>query len=447
MNEARSAPVGVIGAGPGGVAAGVALRARGLDFEIVDAGRGFGGIWDLGRTETPMYTSAHFISSSTLSGFPHWPMPSVYPDYPRHDLVLDYVRDYAASHDLARHATFGVRVEKARPVPGDGAGWDVRLDDGRTRRYRALCVATGMNWLPRTPRYEGSFDGDAWHAFQYRGPDDFRGRRVLVVGGGNTACDLACDAALVAERALISMRRGYRFVPQYVMGKPADVFAHEGPRLPAWLERRLFAFLLDRVLVGDLTRYGLPRPDHPLLMSHPVMNTRILDHLGHGELEARPDVARLDGRTVRFTDGRADEVDLIVWATGYRRGFPFLPDDVLERRGGVLDLYLNVFHRRRSDLFFLGLFETDGAAFPLLGLQAELVAGCLAERVHDERRARRFDERRARERADLRGGRRYLDTPRHDYYVHFDSYRRVLEKELGRQAGQSQPNTPAVSRA
>lgn len=428
MNVSDSATIGVIGAGPGGISAAAALQARGLPFEILDAGRDFGGIWDIGRSRTPMYDSAHFISSRTLSAFPDHPMPAGYPDYPRHDRVLHYVQDYARAHDLERHATFGVEVRAARARP-DG-GWQMELSDGATRRFRALCVATGQAWQPRVPSYPGSFQGEAYHAFHYRSPDQFRGRRVLVVGGGNSGCDIACDAARSADRALISLRRGYRFVPKYIFGKPADVFARQGPKIPAWLERRVFTFLLDRVLVGDLRRFGLPRPDHPLLASHPVMNTRVLDYLGHGDLEARPDIARLDGHTVHFTDGRQDEVDVIVWATGYRREFPFLPGEVLQRRGEVLDLYLNVFHRERPDLFFVGLFETDGAAYHLMGLQGRLVAAYLANRAAGGEGARRLDQRRARERPDLRGGRQYLDTPRHDYYVQTDAYRHLLEGAL-----------------
>ncbi|MEQ9569019.1 MAG: NAD(P)-binding domain-containing protein, partial [Longimicrobiales bacterium] len=297
-------PVAIVGAGPAGLAAAAALKARGLAFRILVAGRGFGGIWDIDRDETPMYESAHFISSKTRSTLPDHPMPPGYPDYPRHDQILAYVRSFAERHDLAREAEFGVRVTSARPEPE--GGWSVETDDGRTRRFRALCSAVGTNWHPVVPDVPGPFDGTAFHSFDYRSPDVFRGRRVLVVGAGNSGCDIACDAARSARRAFISLRRGYHFVPKYVFGKPADVFAHEGPPLPAWLERKVFGFLLRRVLVGDVTRFGLPVPDHDLLESHPIMNTRLLHHLGHGDLEVRTDVEALDGDGVRFVDGRRE---------------------------------------------------------------------------------------------------------------------------------------------
>lgn len=418
----RESPVGIIGAGPGGLAAAAALKARGLAFEIVDAGRGVGGIWDIDRGRTPMYESAHFISSKSLSALPGHPMPADYPDYPRHDRILAYVRSFARAHDLERHATFGVTVTETRRDP-DG-GWRLTLDDGSARHYRALCVATGMTWHPSLPDVPGTFTGTAMHAFDYRSPDLFRGKRVLVVGGGNSGCDIACDAARTAERSFISLRRGYHFIPKYVFGTPADVFAHRGPPLPAWLERRIFAGLV-RLLVGDVTRFGLPRPDHAILESHPILNTRLLDHLGHGDLEVRPDVTALEGRRIRFADGTDEEIDLVLWATGYRRVFPFLDDADLD---GPFDPYLAVAHRRHADLFFMGLFETDGAAYPLFGLQARLVAAALDDLPDAVRRA--FDERRRTDRPDLRGGRRYLESPRHAGYVHADTYRRRLEDEL-----------------
>lgn len=423
-------PVGIIGAGPAGLALGAALRARGLDFEILDAGRMPGGIWDIDRPDTPMYESAHFISSKTLSAMPGFPMPDHFPDYPRHDQILDYLRAFADAHDLERYCRFGVTVTEARRV-GE-RGWAVTLESGEVRHYPTLVLATGANWHPVMPDVPGAFDGESLHSFDYRSPDLFRGRRVLIVGGGNSGCDIACDAARAAERAFISLRRGYHFVPKYVFGRPADVFANTGIPLPRQLERGVFSFLIRRVLVGDLTRFGLPRPDHAVLESHPIMNSRLLHHLGHGDLEVRGDVTRLAGDTVRFADGREEQVDVIVWATGYRRIHPFLhPDDDFDRSRGPTELFLNLAHRRHGDVFELGLFETDGAAYPLLGLQAELVATLLDPALPRERRER-WAQRRATAQVDPRGGRRYLDTPRHAFYVHGHSYARLLRKEIDR---------------
>jgi cation diffusion facilitator CzcD-associated flavoprotein CzcO len=405
--------------------AAAALQARGIPFHIVDAGRQPGGIWDIDRDETPMYESAHFISSRRLSSLPGFPMPDSYADYPKHDRILEYVRSFARHHDLERHITFGVRVESATRLAQ--GGWAVSLSSGETQTYRAVCVATGTTWFPRLPDVPGVFTGEAYHSFQYRSPREFDGKRVLIVGGGNSGADIACDAARNATRAFISLRRGYHFIPKFIFGQPADVFSHAGPHLPRWLEEPLFGFLINRILVGDLTKLGLPKPDHPILRSHPILNTQILHHLGHGDIAAKPDVQRVDGNIVTFVDGSREEIDLIVWATGYDKRFPFLAEHDLDRRNDALDLYLNIFHRRYPDIFFMGLFETDGAAYGLFGQQADLIAAYLSPNLSGRTRTT-FDGLRASDRPDLRGGVQYLASARHDYYVKGDVYERALEK-------------------
>ena len=421
--QANEEPVCIIGAGPCGLLAAAALKKRGIPFEIVDAGRQPGGIWDIDRDATPMYESAHFISSRQLSGFSGFPMPATYPDYPRHNLILDYIRSFARHHDLERHITFGLRVESA--VRAQSGGWRITLSTGEDRLCSALCVATGTTWQPRIPAVPGNFEGEAYHSFFYRSPKEFEGKRVLIVGGGNSAADIACDAARSASAAFISLRRGYYFIPKFIFGQPSDVFAHSGPQLPRWLEERVFGFLMNRILVGNLTKYGLQKPDHPILRSHPILNTQILHHLGHGDIHARRDVKFLDGRVVHFVDGRSEEIDLIIWATGYDKRFPFLPDSELGNNPD--DLYLNVFHRRHADLFFTGLFETDGAAYGLAGTQAELIAAYLDTNLPEPARAA-FDRQRASDRPDLRGGVHYIESMRHNYYVKGDVYEKVLQK-------------------
>ena len=448
MNGDVGRPVCIVGAGPAGLSAAVALRRRGIPFRILDAGDRPGGIWDIDRPDTPMYESAHFISSRTLSGFPDFPMPEGWPDYPDHARILEYIEAYARHHDLVGATTFGATVVEARPAearPGEPTesaasdsaspgGWEVvwteRDGTRRSERFGGLVVATGVTWHPRMPQLPGRFDGEVRHSKTYRSEDEFRGRRVLVVGGGNSGVDIACDAARSAEHAFLSLRRGYHFVPKYVFGTPSDVFAHRGPTLPPWLERRVFGFLIDRVLVGDLTRFGLPKPDHPILSSHPIMNTEVLHHLGHGDLTAKPDVSGFEGSEVRFEDGSRETVDLVLMATGYRRAYPFLDTAGLDAPGDDLrpdDLHLMLLHRRRPTLSFMGIFETDGAAYELFARQAEVVAGVLEALRAGGDATEGLRRRIATERADLRGGHRYVDSDRHSWYVAGRPYRKALD--------------------
>lgn len=421
----QTLPYCVVGAGPAGLAAARWLSALDVPFEGFERNPDVGGIWNIGFPGSPMYESAHFISSKTLSAFRDFPMPDAYPDYPSHRQVLRYLEEYAARFDLRRHFKFGVSVEAA--ASQGPLGWSVRFTDGTERSFAGLISAVGCEWRPFRPTFPGRFEGEIIHSREYKHPRQFEGRRVLIVGAGNSGCDIACDASRSASRALISLRRGYYFIPKHIFGRPADVFERAGPHLPYFIERPILQGLL-RLLNGDVTRLGLPRPDHSILESHPVMNTQILHALQHGDLEARPDIGEFRGREVAFADGRVDAVDLVVLATGYVRGVPFLPAGVLAD-DDVSELFLSVFHRRERNLFVLGHFTTDGGAYPLLDRQAELLARVAAGRLRGIHPAR-FDELLAGPPPDFSGGVRYQNVRRMSNYLKTRPYAAHLDRLL-----------------
>jgi cation diffusion facilitator CzcD-associated flavoprotein CzcO len=418
----------IIGAGPSGLATGRAFAEAGIPFDILERNHGVGGIWDMANERTPMYESAHFISSRTQSAFDDFPMPEGYPDYPGWRQIRDYLRAFAERYGLDDVVEFGVDVRRVEPADGSAGAWDVVLGSGETRRYRGVVCATGHNWDPVIPVYPGEFDGESYHSFEYRSLAEFAGKRVLVVGGGNSGCDIACDAAATAAKASISMRRGYHFLPKHIFGQPTDAFFRSGPHLPAWLAQPLLAGLL-RVLVGDLRRYGLPKPDHRVLETHPIVNSQLLHYLAHGDITARPDIAELRGRTVRFTDGTEDEFDLIVYATGYRASIPVLDESLLPAGAGVAPFFLNIFHER-PNLYAVGLFETDGAAYPIVSKQAALIAALVRAESESPAVIDWFRRLRAGEPPDLHGGIHYLKSQRHSIYVQYDEYVHLLEKSL-----------------
>ena len=418
----------IIGAGPSGLATARAFAEAGIPFDILERHSDVGGIWDMANERTPMYESAHFISSRTQSAFDDFPMPDDYPDYPGWRQIRDYIRSFAERYGLRDIVEFGADVQRVAPASDAPTAWDVTLGSGETRRYRGVVCATGHNWDPVVPSYPGKFDGESYHSFEYRSLAEFAGKRVLVIGGGNSGCDIACDAAAAASAAFISMRRGYHFLPKHIFGQPTDAFFRSGPHLPAWLAQPLLAGLL-RVLVGDLRRYGLPKPDHKVLESHPIVNSQLLHYLAHGDITAKPDVAELRGRTVRFVDGSEEEIDLIVYATGYRASIPTLDEALLPAGAGVAPFFLNVFHER-PNLFAVGLFETDGAAYPIVSKQAALIAEMVRAESEAPAVVEWFGGLRAGPPPDLRGGIRYLESQRHAIYVQYDEYVHYLEKTL-----------------
>jgi hypothetical protein len=421
----------VVGAGPGGLAAARWLGACDVPFDIVERHTGVGGIWDIEAPGSPVYESAHFISSKTLSAFRDFPMPVSYPDYPSHRQVLSYLSSYADHHGVRQRTEFGTVVRSARPTntPGGASSdWVVELGTGETRRYAGVVVATGLQWTPSVPEIRGHPAAEVIHSSAFRSLDQAEGRRVLVVGGGNSGCDIAVDVSRTARRAFLSLRRGYWFVPKHLFGMPADVFGRRGPELPPWIEQPVFERLL-RLLLGDVTRLGLPAPDHRLFETPPVLNTQILHALGHGALAVKPDVRQFRERYVVFADGSEEEVDLVILATGYRRAIPLLAPEVY-REGDVADLFLNLCHRRHSTLFVLGFFETDAGCYPLLDLQAELVGRLLRARRESPEKVGRFARRLAGPPPDFSSGVRFLSVDRMGIYVRCRPYTRYLEAAI-----------------
>jgi len=412
----------IIGAGPAGLATARALKARGLPYTHLERHSGVGGLWDIDNPGSPMYESAHFISSRTLSGFSGYPMPDDYPDYPDHRQILAYLRGFADRYGLQDAIGFGAEVT-AVEATGDGR-WRVTRADQTVTEHDQVVAATGVQWYPNVPTLPGHYTGEVRHTVTYRSADELKGRRVLVVGAGNSGCDIACDAARSADHAVLSVRRGYWFVPKHVFGIPVDVFAASGPKLPMWLEQRLFGAML-RVLVGDLTRLGLPKPDHKLFETHPLLNSQLIHHLQHGDVTARPAITDAEGTTVTFSDGTTEDVDLVLLATGYRHRVPFVQRYFGDEQHP--DLYLTAF-AREPGLFGVGYVETNSGAYGLMDVLAHMVAAHIADRTDRPERWRSFEERIRSDRPDLSGGIRFVDSPRHRGYVDSAAFKEYLHK-------------------
>ncbi|MEO1231591.1 MAG: NAD(P)-binding domain-containing protein [Myxococcota bacterium] len=418
------ATVCVVGGGPAGMAAARSLLNAGLAFDVYERHTDVGGLWDQSNPGSPVYDSAHFISSKTQSHFHDFPMPDYYPDYPSHHQILSYMRDFADAYDLRRHVHFGCGVARAERCED---GWRITPERGEPKTYGALICATGTNWTPSMPRYPGVFSGEIRHSQSYRSSAELRGRRVLVVGAGNSGVDIACDAAHSAQYATISMRRGYHFIPKHIFGVPADAFAAHGPQLPMWLEQRAFGALL-RLLTGDLTRLGLRKPDHRLFETHPIMNTQLLHYLAHGDISAKPDIERFEGKTVHFTDGTAEDFDLIICATGYRWSIPYVDAGCFKWTGGRPDLYMNLMSREDPRLYALGYMETNGGAYKLFDQMADLIVRAISVRAQGGTGAAELDALVAGHRPDLSGGIRFVGSDRHSTYVEISAYRREMRR-------------------
>lgn len=375
-----------------------------MPFDGVEADHQVGGLWNIDNPGSAVYESAHFISSSARSGWADLPMPDHFPDYPRWFEIRDYIHAYAAHHGLAKHFEFNMRVESAVPVQvADVERWDVTLANGETRRYRGVIACPGFQRTPKIPNYPGPFSGEARHSQTYKRSDEFRGKRVLVVGAGNSAVDIAVDAAVVADRAVISTRRGYWFFPKLIGGVPLDHFAFN----TVSSQQRLADFL--NLHVGDVATIGFGEPDHLPLAHHPILNDQVLHHLAHGDLIARPEIARFDGSTVHFVDGGTEEVDLIIWGTGYKDKVPFVADEHcrVSADDAENDLFLWMFHRRHPQLIVLGPANLAAGGYWGLSAAADMIANHVADQTKNSERWQRFRDIIEGPEPDLSGGYEY----------------------------------------
>jgi thioredoxin reductase len=425
----------VIGAGSSGIASCQVLNARGIPFDCFEKGSGVGGNWryenDNGMSSA--YRSLHINTSRGLMAYRTFPMPNHYPDYPNHFQIAAYFDEYVDHFGFREKIAFRTEVVAVEPVEGE---WEVTVEDSagerRSARYRAVMVANGHHWDPRWPEpaFPGAddFTGEQIHVHDYREPEVLRDKRVLVLGIGNSATDIAVESSRIGEETFLAMRRGAYVLPKYMGGKPTDESAS------AWLTRlplpvqRFFISRMVGLTAGDMTAYGLPKPDHKLLEAHPTISAELLSRLGHGDITIKPNIDRFSGgRTVRFVDGSEEEIDLVVYCTGYKITFPFFDPKLLEApENRMPPLYRRVASVDHPGLYFIGLIQPLGAIMPIAEAQSEWVADLLGGRGTLPPAA---EMRKAVEESEARMRKRYVASKRHTIQVDFHPYLREIQRE------------------
>jgi hypothetical protein len=423
----------VIGAGSSGIAAAKKLKDAGIEFDVFEKSDQVGGNWLFGNRNgmSAAYRSLHINTSRDRMEYADYPMPRDYPDFPHHTQIARYFNDYVDHFGLRERILFETGVEHASRR-ADGV-WEVATERGETRLYDALLVANGHHWDPRWPEpaFPGSesFDGVQMHAHSYVDNSDLHGKNVVVLGMGNSAMDIAVEAAQVASNVYLAARRGAHVIPKYLWGRPLDQMGLS-PRIP-WPVRRLILSAIIRSTTGDLERYGLPKPDHPIGSAHPTISDQILSKLTHGDITPKPNIAALDGSRVRFADGSSVEADVVIYCTGYKVTFPFFDPDFIAAPNNDLPLYRRVFHPEIPNVFFLALLQPLGATMPLAEAQGEWIGAYLRGEyaLPPDREMRRDMERERRKMF-----KRYVASPRHTMQVDFDDYLLELSRERARGA-------------
>src|SRR5919107_1254046 len=379
--------VALIGAGSSGIAVAKALHERGVPFDCYEKSDRVGGNWVFGNRNqmSSAYRSLHINTSRNRMEYTDYPMPADYPDFPHHSQIAAYFDSYVDHFGFRDKIRFETGVEHVER--GDDGVYTLTTDTGETLRYDAVLVANGHHWDVRWP--EPAFPGsdttqiEQIHAHHYKEEEQLDGKRVVVLGMGNSAMDIAVDASYHGRAVYLAARRGAWIFPKYVGGKPVDradqVFAN--PRIPFKVKQAALG-LMFRQQVGRMEDYGLLKPDHKPGEAHPSISGRILDRISHGAVTPKPNLARLHEHEVEFADGSRVEADLVVYCTGYKITFPFFDEDFISAPENHIELFRRVFHPDLSDVAFVGLLQPLGAIMPLAEAQGQWLAEYLKGEYH-----------------------------------------------------------------
>jgi hypothetical protein len=226
--------------------------------------------------------------------------------------------------------------------------------------------------------FPGEFSGESIHSHHYvdpRTPLDLFGKRILVVGIGNSAADITVELSskTLQNDVTMSTRSSAWIVPKYMYGLPADKYFVTSPHIPLAWQRKVIQKM--QFMTGSNPElYGLPKPNHKFFEAHPTQSVDLPLRLGSGDVVPKPNITRLDGETVHFEDGTSSDFDVIVYATGYNITFPFFDESFISAPDNRIRLFKRMFKPGVDDLVFMGLAQAVPTLFPFVEAQARLLA-------------------------------------------------------------------------
>ncbi|KKK84587.1 hypothetical protein LCGC14_2781840, partial [marine sediment metagenome] len=348
--------IAVIGAGAAGLCAARHLKADGHDVTIYEIGTRIGGLWvyENDNGMSPAYKSLHVNSETAVTAYADHPFAPGTPLYPDHAQMTDYLESYADRFDLRGLIRLNARVLS---VVSEGGGWRLSTKDD-TLRYDAVVVGSGHQSVPRHPPFRDDFTGDYIHSHAYRAPEPFRDKRVLVVGIGNSACDIAAEICTQTAHTVIAARSPVLLMPRMFLGVPTSrVLGKLEKSWMPWPLRRAIRGAIARMAHGTMEQWGFRTPKS---RTHPAGHHLLIGQFIWNRITARPGVAAVTGQQVTFDDGSTDRFDAMIAATGYHVETPFLPDRLAPMDGDWPALYHRVVKPGARGLYYMGFFNVSG---------------------------------------------------------------------------------------
>lgn len=440
----------IIGAGTSGIITAKVFKEHGVPFDCIEKGSGIGGLWRFQNDNgmSTCYRSLHINTSKRLMELSDFSFRESTAEYPSHTEILSEFERYTDLFGLRPHIQFKTEVKHCQRLPD--RTWKIQLltpTGEETRHYDFLAVANGHHWDPRVAAFPGQFDGIEMHSHHYvdtQSPHDLRDKNVVVVGVGNSAMDIACELGHVgqgAKNVYLAQRSGVWIFPKVLGNIPQDKFLRHPMQKPSRAERILretvpvqlhrrftqkWMSALVSVLVGNPTRVGLKEPKEPITMRHPTISQEIHNRLIHGDVTPKGNIKTLLGKQVEFEDGSVEDVDAIIYATGYNITFPFFDRDLISAEDNNIPLFQRIFDPRFDSLAFIALVQPLCAMMPIAELQSNLVADYLCGEYHLPPQAEM--QRLARE-LDAEIASRYTPSKSHTIQIDCEEYSYKLRKE------------------
>lgn len=366
----------IVGGSAAGLAVARVLQERRLSAQVIDAEDATAIRW---RTA---YDRLHLHTPRSRSGLPYQPMPSSYPKYPTRQQVVDYIADYARA--LKTPPLWGRRASSVRAMD---SGWRVETDH-EPFHARNVVIATGYSRLPVIPTFPGieAYGGEVLHTSLYKNGAPYAGKRVLVVGFGNSAAEIAMDLAEQGASPTLSVRGPVNVLPREVLGIPIVSFGLLQKLFSAPVADVVAAPVL-RLILGDIEALGFTRlPYGPIteVAEHhrvPVLDIGALGYIRAGRTAVRPGIANFTANGVAFANGATETFDAVILGTGFRTGL----EGLLANVPGVLDVdgvpLRSGAITAAPGLYFCGFTVATGGHLHQIGIESRRVGDLIAARA------------------------------------------------------------------
>ena len=359
--------VAVLGAGACGLCAAKTMSQSGFDVTIFEIGTRIGGLWcfDNDNERSSAYRTLHINTSRDVTQFHDLYFDEQTQYFPDHEDMHRYLVKYAEHFDLVRLIRFKTRIVDVRPLfdplESEAPRWQLETEDGERCEFDAVIAATGHLTVPlHVDMFQNDFKGEYLHSHDYKSPDAYVGKRICIVGAGNSACDISGDVCATAKRCVIVVRSGLMVLPKMLFGYPfTDITRQiQRPWIPAWIRRKIVKWMVW-IAHGDISKLGFKPMKGE--RAHITSNGTIINDVAYNRITVKQGIERIEDKTLYFVDGMAEEFDVLIAATGYLIDLPYISREIVPLEDNKLELYKRVVSPGWPGLYFLGFFNLDSA--------------------------------------------------------------------------------------